>query len=161
MIRHFAGVAEIVEDFEAAVPILPRHSRAGSRIPRRRLRHRHHSRRSFTSESGPRAEAAEATYGSPDAADRVPLGFTHSLRGGQRNRGRTASRQCRRRSGSAHQDRTMGTGNQPLHNAQRCPLRNCRNPLGAPHHAADVGRVGRHTLTNPPRTRHCEARSRP
>ena len=150
MIRHFAGVAEIVEDFEAAVQFY--RDTLGLEVES--------LSEGYATATIPgvlhfgiwsRAEAAEATYGSSDAAEHVPLGFTIAFRGRQRNRGSTASQKFRRGSGSAHQDRAVGTGNQPLHNAQRRPLRNCRNSLGAPHHAADVGRVGRCTLTNPPR----------
>ena len=160
MIRHFAGVAEIVEDFEAAVQFY--RDTLGLEVES--------LSEGYATATVPgvlhfgiwsRAEAAQATYGSPDAADRVPLGFTIAFEVDNVTEALTASRQCRRQNSSAHQDRAVGTGNQPLHNAQRRPLRNCRNPLGAPHHAADVGRVGRCTLTNPPRTRHCEARSRP
>ena len=75
MIRHFAGVAEIVEDFEAAVQFY--RDTLGLEVES--------LSEGYGTATIPgvlhfgiwsRAEAAEATYGSPDAADRVPLGFT-------------------------------------------------------------------------------------
>ena len=75
MIRHFAGVAEIVEDFEAAVQFY--RDTLGLEVES--------LSEGYATATVPgvlhfgiwsRAEAAEATYGSPDAADRVPLGFT-------------------------------------------------------------------------------------
>ena len=160
MIRHFAGVAEIVEDFEAAVQFYRdtlgleveslSEGYATATIPGvLQLRNLVQRRSRASHLRQPRRRRTRSSW------------IHHSLRGGQRNRGSTASRQCCRQNSSAHQDRAVGTGNQPLHNAQRRPLRNCRNPLGAPHHSANVSRVGRCTLTNPPRTRHCEARSHP
>ena len=78
MIRHFAGVAEIVEDFEAAVQFY--RDTLGLEVES--------LSEGYATATIPgvlhfgiwsRAEAAEATYGSPDAADRVPLGFTIAL----------------------------------------------------------------------------------
>ena len=75
MIRHFAGVAEIVEDFEAAVQFY--RDTLGLEVES--------LSEGYATATVPgvlhfgiwsRAEAAEATYGSPDAADRIPLGFT-------------------------------------------------------------------------------------
>ena len=75
MIRHFAGVAEIVEDFEAAVQFY--RDTLGLEVES--------LSEGYATATVPgvlhfgiwsRAEAAEATYGSPDAAERVPLGFT-------------------------------------------------------------------------------------
>ena len=75
MIRHFAGVAEIVEDFEAAVQFY--RDTLGLEVES--------LSEGYATATIPgvlhfgiwsRAEAAEATYGSPNAADRVPLGFT-------------------------------------------------------------------------------------
>ena len=76
MIRHFAGVAEIVEDFEAAIQFYRdtlgleveslSEGYATATIPGV----------SSLRKSGPRAEAAEATYGSPNAADRVSSWFS-------------------------------------------------------------------------------------
>ena len=75
MIRHFAGVAEIVKDFEAAV----RFYRDTLGLEVESLSE------GYATATIPgvlhfgiwtRAEAAQATYGSPDAAERVPLGFT-------------------------------------------------------------------------------------
>ena len=75
MIRHFAGVAEIVEDFEAAVQFYC--DTLGLEVES--------LSEGYATATIPgvlhfgiwsRTEAAEATYGSPDAADRVPLGFT-------------------------------------------------------------------------------------
>ena len=75
MIRHFAGVAEIVEDVEAAVQFY--RDTLGLEVES--------LSEGYATATIPgvlhfgiwsRAEAAEATYGSPDAADRVPLGFT-------------------------------------------------------------------------------------
>ena len=75
MIRHFAGVAEIVEDFEAAVQFY--RDTLGLEVES--------LSEGYATATIPgvlhfgiwsRAEAAEATYGSPDAAERVPLGFT-------------------------------------------------------------------------------------
>ena len=75
MIRHFAGVAEIVEDFEAAVQFY--RDTLGLEVES--------LSEGYATATIPgvlhfgiwsRAEAAQATYGSPDAADRVPLGFT-------------------------------------------------------------------------------------
>ncbi len=75
MIRHFAGVAEIVEDFEAAIKFY--RDTLGLEVES--------LSEGYATATVPgvlhfgiwsRAEAAEATYGSPDAAERVPLGFT-------------------------------------------------------------------------------------
>ena len=75
MLRHFAGVAEIVEDFEAAVQFY--RDTLGLEVES--------LSEGYATATVPgvlhfgiwsRAEAAEATYGSPDAAERVPLGFT-------------------------------------------------------------------------------------
>ena len=75
MIRHFAGVAEIVEDFEAAIQFY--RDTLGLEVES--------LSEGYATATVPgvlhfgiwsRAEAAEATYGSPDAAERVPLGFT-------------------------------------------------------------------------------------
>ena len=75
MIRHFAGVAEIVEDFEAAIEFY--RDTLGLEVES--------LSEGYATATVPgvlhfgiwsRAEAAEATYGSPDAAERVPLGFT-------------------------------------------------------------------------------------
>ena len=75
MIRHFAGVAEIVEDFEAAVQFY--RDTLGLEVES--------LSEGYATATVPgvlhfgiwsRAEAAQATYGSPDAAERVPLGFT-------------------------------------------------------------------------------------
>ena len=75
MIRHFAGVAEIVEDFEAAVQFY--RDTLGLEVES--------LSEGYATATIPgvlhfgiwsRAEAAQATYGSPDAADRIPLGFT-------------------------------------------------------------------------------------
>ena len=75
MLRHLAGVAEIVEDFEAAVEFYK--DRLGLEVE--------HLSEGYALVKIPgvlhfgiwsREEAAEATYGSPDAASRIPLGFT-------------------------------------------------------------------------------------
>ena len=75
MIRHFAGVAEIVEDFEAAVQFY--RDTLGLEVES--------LSEGYATATIPgvlhfgiwsRAEAAQATYGSPDAAEHVPLGFT-------------------------------------------------------------------------------------
>ena len=75
MIRHFAGVAEIVEDFEAAIQFY--RDTLGLEVES--------LSEGYATATVPgvlhfgiwsRTEAAEATYGSPDAAERVPLGFT-------------------------------------------------------------------------------------
>ena len=78
MIRHFAGVAEIVDDFEAAV----RFYRDALGLDVEDVSE------GYATASMPgvlhfgiwaRATAAEATFGSADAADRVPLGYTIGL----------------------------------------------------------------------------------
>ncbi len=76
MIRHVAGIAEIVEDFPKAVQFYT--EVLGLSVE-------------LLDESGyglvdipgvlhygiwSRAAAAQATYGNPEAADRIPLGFT-------------------------------------------------------------------------------------
>ena len=75
MIRHFAGVAEIVEDFEAAVQFY--RDTLGLEVES--------LSEGYATATIPgvlhfgiwsRAEAAQATYGSSDAAEHVPLGFT-------------------------------------------------------------------------------------
>ena len=75
MIRHFAGVAEIVEDFEAAVQFY--RDTLGLEVES--------LGEGYATATVPgvlhfgiwsRAEAAQATYCNPDAAERVPLGFT-------------------------------------------------------------------------------------
>ena len=75
MVRHFASLAEIVEDFDAAVRFyedvlgleVERLSDGYANVTIPGALH-------FGVWS--RAEAANATYGTPDAAERVPLGFT-------------------------------------------------------------------------------------
>ena len=78
MIRHFAGVAEIVDDFEAAVGFY--RDALGLEVE--------DVSEGYATASMPgvlhfgiwaRATAAEATFGSADAADRVPLGYTIGL----------------------------------------------------------------------------------
>ena len=75
MVRHFASLAEIVEDFEAAVRFYK--DTLGLEVEV------HHDGYADVTLQGvlhfgiwSRAEAAKATYGSADAAERVPLGFT-------------------------------------------------------------------------------------
>jgi len=75
MFRHLASIAEVVEDFDAAVNFysdtlgleveIYHHGYANATVP-------------GTLHFGiwSRAEAAKATYGNPEAADRIPLGFT-------------------------------------------------------------------------------------
>ena len=75
MVRHFASLAEIVEDFEAAARFyedvlgleVERLSDGYANVTIPGVLH-------FGIWS--RVEAAKATYGSSDAAERVPLGFT-------------------------------------------------------------------------------------
>ncbi len=75
MIRHFAGIAEIVEDIEAAVSFyqdalgldVERHSEGYALVNLPGVLH-------FGIWS--RREAAQATYGDPEAAERIPLGFS-------------------------------------------------------------------------------------
>ena len=75
MLRHLASIAEVVEDVDAAVHFyrdilgleVEVHSEGYADVTVPGTLH-------FGIWS--RAEAANATYGSPDAADRVPLGFT-------------------------------------------------------------------------------------
>ena len=78
MIRHFAGVAEIVDDFEAAVRFY--RDALGLEVE--------DVGAGYATASMPgalhfgiwaRATAAEATFGSADAAERVPLGYTIGL----------------------------------------------------------------------------------
>ena len=75
MLRHFAGVAEIVEDVEAAIQFY--RDTLGLEVES--------LSEGYATATVPgvlhfgiwsRAEAAQATYGSRDAAERVPLGFT-------------------------------------------------------------------------------------
>ena len=75
MLRHFAGIAEIVEDMNAAI----RFYRDTLGLDVEILSE------GYANVSVPgvlhfgiwaRAEAAQATYGTPAAADRIPLGFT-------------------------------------------------------------------------------------
>ena len=75
MVRHLASIAEIVEDFDAAVSLY--RDTLGLQVEV------HHEGYADVTLPGTlhfgiwsRAEAAKATYGSADAADRVPLGFT-------------------------------------------------------------------------------------
>ena len=75
MLRHLASIAEIVEDFEAAVVFY--RDTLGLEVEV------HHDGYADVTMPGSlhfgiwsRAEAAKATFGSPDAADRIPLGFT-------------------------------------------------------------------------------------
>ena len=75
MLRHLASIAEVVEDVDAAVRFyqdilgleVEVHNEGYADVTVRGTLH-------FGIWS--RAEAAKATYGSPEAADRVPLGFT-------------------------------------------------------------------------------------
>ena len=75
MLRHFAGVAEIVEDVGAAIQFY--RDTLGLEVES--------LSEGYATATVPgvlhfgiwsRAEAAQATYGSRDAAERVPLGFT-------------------------------------------------------------------------------------
>ena len=77
MIRHVAGIAEIVEDVDAAVRF---YEGLGLEVER--------AMDDYAIVKVPgvlhfglwaRAQAAESTYGSRDAADRIPLGFTLGL----------------------------------------------------------------------------------
>ena len=75
MLRHFASLAEIVEDFEAAV----RFYEDVLKLEVERLSEGYALVRipgALHFGIWSRAEAAQATYGSPDAANRVPLGFS-------------------------------------------------------------------------------------
>ena len=75
MLRHLASIAEVVEDVDAAVHFyrdilgleVEVHNEGYADVTVPGTLH-------FGIWS--RAEAAKATYGNPDAADRVPLGFT-------------------------------------------------------------------------------------
>ena len=75
MLRHFASIAEIVEDTDAAILFyrdtlgleVESISEGYALVRMPGVLH-------FGIWS--RAEAAQATFGSPDAADRIPLGFT-------------------------------------------------------------------------------------
>ena len=74
MIRHVAGVAEIVEDVDAAVAF---YESLGLEVKREGEGY------AIANVSGvlhfgiwSRRDAAASTYGDPDAADRVPLGFS-------------------------------------------------------------------------------------
>ena len=75
MLRHLASIAEVVEDFDAAVRLY--RDILGLQVEV------HHEGYADVTVPGTlhfgiwsRAEAAKATYGSPEAAERVPLGFT-------------------------------------------------------------------------------------
>ncbi len=75
MVRHLASVAEVVEDFGPAVAFY--RDTLGLQVEV------HHDGYADVTVPGTlhfgiwsRTEAAKATFGSPDAADRVPLGFT-------------------------------------------------------------------------------------
>ena len=75
MLRHLASVAEVVENFDAAVRFY--RDALGLEVEV------HHEGYADVAVPGSlhfgiwsRAEAAKATYGSPDAADSIPLGFT-------------------------------------------------------------------------------------
>ena len=77
MIRHVSGIAEVVEDVEAAAKF---YESLGLEVDR--------MMDDYAVVKAPgvlhfglwaRAHAAESTYGSRDAADRVPLGFTLGL----------------------------------------------------------------------------------
>ena len=75
MLRHLASIAEVVEDFDAAVRLY--RDTLGLEVEI------YHEGYAVATVPGTlhfgvwsRAEAAKATYGSPEEADRVPLGFT-------------------------------------------------------------------------------------
>ena len=75
MLRHLASIAEVVEDFAAAVTFYREILGLEVEV--------HHDGYADVTLPGvlhfgiwSREEAAEATFGSPDAADRVPLGYT-------------------------------------------------------------------------------------
>ena len=75
MLRHLASIAEVVEDFDAAVRLY--RDTLGLELEI------YHDGYAVVTVPGTlhfgiwsRAEAAKATYGSPEAAGRVPLGFT-------------------------------------------------------------------------------------
>ena len=78
MIRHVAGIAEIVEDLDEAVAFY--RNVLGLEVEARNDRY------ALVAVTGvlhfglwSRAAAAEATFGDPAAVDRVPLGFTVGL----------------------------------------------------------------------------------
>ena len=75
MFRHLASIPEVVEDFDAAVNIYS--DTLGLEVE---IFHQGYANVTVpgTLHFGiwSRAEAAKATYGNPEAADRVPLGFT-------------------------------------------------------------------------------------
>lgn len=75
MVRHLASVAEVVEDFGSAVSFY--RDTLGLQVEV------HHEGYADVTLPGilhfgiwSRTEAAKATFGSPDAASRIPLGFT-------------------------------------------------------------------------------------
>jgi len=76
LIRHVAGIAEVVDDLDAACAF---YEGLGLEI----VRDADNPNYARVEVPGvlhfglwPRRDAAESTYGTPDAADRVPLGFT-------------------------------------------------------------------------------------
>ena len=75
MFRHLASIAEVVEDFDAAVNFYS--DTLGLEVE---IYHQGYATATVpgTLHFGiwSRSEAAKATYGSPDEADRIPLGFT-------------------------------------------------------------------------------------
>ena len=75
MLRHLASIAEVVEDFDAAVRFYS--DTLGLEVE---VFHEGYATATVpgTLHFGiwSRAEAAKATYGGPEVADRVPLGFT-------------------------------------------------------------------------------------
>jgi catechol 2,3-dioxygenase-like lactoylglutathione lyase family enzyme len=75
MIRHIAGIAEVVDDLDAACTF---YSELGLEVVRDENANYARVEVSGVLHFGlwPREDAAESTYGSRDAVDRVPLGFT-------------------------------------------------------------------------------------
>lgn len=76
MIRHVAGIAEVVEDFPPALKYY-------TEVLGLDVERQGESEYAFVDVAGvlhygiwSRRAAAQATYGDPEAADRIPLGFT-------------------------------------------------------------------------------------
>ena len=139
VIRHVSGIAEIVDDIDAAAQFY----REVLGLP---VDHQPGGGYSVVKVPGvlhfglwSRAAAAEATFGDKSAVERIPLGFaiefewTRSVGGGGHRRARLADR-------PGTQDRAVGPGLEPVLPTQRNARRHHRDAVGPPPQPRAAGR---------------------
>jgi catechol 2,3-dioxygenase-like lactoylglutathione lyase family enzyme len=141
MIRHVASIAEIVEDVDTAVHFyrdalgLEVEYEPGSGYGLVQVDGTLH----FGLWS--RTEAANATFGDPSAADRIPLGFTVGFevddvedgRRGVEAKGWSVAQ-------APKEEGALGPDDQPLLQRKRCPVRDRRDPRRPANLATDARR---------------------